>query len=287
MSFRCLQPWLKIDAGRMASDFGQAPFALGHRLAGHPLFELPRLVELARRLPEAKVEYNAGNVPLTLDPKRTPRNGLSAEETVERIETCNSWMVLKNVELDAPYGALLEDCLHEVAAAGGPPVREMTDRESFVFVSSPNVLTPYHMDPEENFLLQLRGTKTIHVLPGKDRRVLSLEELERFHAGAHRNLVFRERYRAFARSFTLGPGEGVHVPVTSPHWVQNGPDVSISYSITFQTRAGLRRAHAHRANAALRRLGLEPAPVGASMLSDGAKHLVFRALERMKRGFAS
>jgi hypothetical protein len=262
----------------MAARFGRAPFAVGHRLVGHPLFELPRLIELARRLPEAKVEYNAGNVPITLDPKRTPRNGLSAEETLRRIQECDSWMVLKNVERDPAYAALLEDCLQEVAVSGGPRVREMWDRQSFVFVSSPNALTPYHMDPEENFLLQLRGTKTLHVLSGADRRVLSVDELERFHGGAHRNLVFRERYRALARSFPLVPGDGVHVPVTFPHWVQNGPEVSISYSITFQTRAGLRRAHAHRANGSLRRLGLEPSPPGESAFADEMKHFVLRGL---------
>ena len=32
-------------------------------------------------------------------------------------------------------------------------------REAFIFISSPNTVTPYHMDPEYNFLLQIRGTK--------------------------------------------------------------------------------------------------------------------------------
>src|SRR5262249_6008970 len=127
---------------------------------------------------------------------------------------------------------------------------------------------------------------TLHVLPGGDRRVLSVRELERFHSGAHRNLVFDERCRAFARSFALAPGCGVHVPVTFPHWVQNGPEVSISYSITFQTREGLRRAHAHRANSVLRRLGLEPSPVGASTLADELKHLALVAFDRVRHGLA-
>jgi hypothetical protein len=142
--------------------------------------------------------------------------GLSPEETIRGIEECNSWMVLKNVEIDPEYGALLDRCLAEVAACGGPPVREMREREAFVFVSSPGAMTPYHMDPEENFLLQVRGAKTIHVLPPDDRNVLSVEELEHFYGGAHRNLVFRERYRPLASAFELSPGWGVHVPVTSP-----------------------------------------------------------------------
>ena len=279
-------PWLELDPAAMASRFGRRAFSLRHRLAGHRLFGLPRLVQLARRLPACRVEYNAGDVPITLDPRRTPQNGLSPEETIRRIEECNSWMVLKNAEIDPEYGALLDRCLAEVARGGGPAVPDMRDREAFVFVSSPGAITPYHMDPEENFLLQTRGTKTLHVMPNDDPSVLSVDELEHFHGGAHRNLVFRERYRAHARAYTLSPGVGVHVPVTAPHWVQNGPGVSISFSITFRTRDSARRAHAHRANGLLRRMGLEPSPVGTSLLGDEIKHLLLRSVDRVQRVFA-
>ncbi|HEX2648635.1 MAG TPA: hypothetical protein VHN19_01710 [Burkholderiales bacterium] len=278
-------PWLELDPAQMAQRFGRRAFEVRHRLVGHRLFGLPRLVELAGRLPARQVEYNAGDVPITLDPRKTPQNGLSPDETIRRIEECNSWMVLKNVEVEPEYGALLDRCLAEVAAGGGPPVREMHEREAFVFVSSPGAMTPYHMDPEENFLLQVRGTKTLHVLPNDDPSVLSVEELEHFYGGAHRNLVFRERYRARAAAFVLSPGVGVHVPVTAPHWVQNGPAVSISFSITFRTRATARRAHAHRANGLLRRLGLEPSPVGTSVFGDELKHLLLRGVDRVQRTF--
>jgi plasmid stabilization system protein ParE len=53
-------------------------------------------------------------VPVTLDPAQTPRTGLSAEETLRRIEHCSSWLVLKNVERDPAYAALLEHCLADV-----------------------------------------------------------------------------------------------------------------------------------------------------------------------------
>ena len=60
----------------------------------------------------------------------------------------------------------------------------------------------------------------------------------------------------------MGPGDGVHVPVTAPHWVKNGPEVSVSFSITFQTRASERRGIVYRVNHALRQRGLKPPPVG-------------------------
>ena len=266
-----------------AARFGQQPFAVRHSLAGHPLFALERLIELARALPADQVEYNAGNVSVSLDPKQTPRNGLSAEETVRRIAECSSWLVLKNVETDPQYGALLSRCLDEVRAFAPRGTAGMRDSEAFIFISSPRAVTPYHMDPEENFLLQIRGEKTLHVF---DASVLSQQELERFFDGAHRNLVYRDAYAAHSRPFVLRPGDGVHVPVARPHWVQNGDEVSVSFSVTARTAGSARTAQSHRMNAMLRRWGIRPSPVGESRLRDAAKQLVFRGWQRASRVFA-
>src|SRR4051794_13037647 len=88
---------LEIDAAEFRDCFDRRPFLIRHRLCDHPLFALPRLLELARALPEANVEYNAGQLPINCDPQLTPRNGLTIEETVRRIAECKSWMVLKYV----------------------------------------------------------------------------------------------------------------------------------------------------------------------------------------------
>ncbi len=56
------------------------------------------------------------------------------------------------------------------------------------------------MDPEENFLLQMRGRKTMHVWDRADRSVLSELELERFFTGAHRNLGTVDELPAQARA---------------------------------------------------------------------------------------
>jgi hypothetical protein len=168
-------PRLEIAERRFGADFGWRPFAIRHRLVGHPLFELPRLLQLAKVLPEDRIEYNAGEVPITLDPKLTPRTGLSAEETLRRIAECKSWMVLKNIERDPEYKALLDECLDQVHAMEPSLSPGMREREGFVFVSSPGSLTPFHMDHEQNFLLQIAGSKTMNVLPRccRDRMALT------------------------------------------------------------------------------------------------------------------
>src|SRR5262249_24404140 len=153
-------------------------------LVDHPLFSLPRLLQLARALPEDRVEYNAGDLAVNTDPALTPRTGLSAEETVRRIEECRTWMVLKNVERDPEFARLLHECLGPVEARGPPACRQIAHREAFVFLSSPGSVTPYHIDPEWNFLLQVRGSKLMNVSPAE---LLTEPELERFYSGAHRN----------------------------------------------------------------------------------------------------
>ena len=281
---------LDIDLKTFGARFGAAPFLVGHRLASHPLFSLPRLVELSTRLPASRVEYNAGEVPVGLDPARTPRNGLSPEETVRRIEECRSWLVLKSVEQDPAYRALLDECLTEVRAASPRLTAGMCDPHAFIFVSSPAAVTPYHMDPEENFLLQIRGTKTLSVFDPADRSIVSEPEIESFFSGAHRNLAYRDDYQRKAQLFDLKPGLALHVPFAAPHWVQNGPAVSISFSITFNSRASMRRLQAHRVNARLRRFGVVPVPVGRSALCDATKQLFSRALfvgEKLRRLRAS
>ena len=265
---------LDIDPQAFAAGFGKRPFLLRHHLAGHALFSLDRLIALSKSLPADRVEYNAGDLPVSIDPARTPRNGLSPEETIRRIRECRSWLVLKNVELDPAYRVLLERCLAETKI----PMRE---KQAYIFVSSPHAVTPYHLDPEENFLLQIRGRKTLQVFDPADRTVLSEQELERFFSGAHRNLVFRDQALASARSFELTPGVALHVPLAAPHWVQNGPQVSISFSITGQTRASMRRQKVHRMNGRLRRLGLRPRPAGYSPLRDALKEFCYRMVRRL------
>jgi hypothetical protein len=68
--------------------------------------------------------------------------------------------------------------------------------------------------------------------------------------------------------------------------VKNGPEVSISFSITFRTAESDRRELLYKANARLRKLGLEPTPVGQSILLDRTKQLAFGAAASLKRLWA-
>ncbi|HTO96538.1 MAG TPA: hypothetical protein VMK66_05785 [Myxococcales bacterium] len=275
---------VEVDKEICAAYFDRKPFHLRHSLAGHPLFALPRLLELARELPEPFVEYNAGALPVGVRPEDTPRTGLSPEETVRRIAECGSWMVLKRVEQDPEYGALLDGCLDSIAEQAGGALPRMLRREGFIFLSSPGAVTPFHLDPEHNFLLQIRGGKTVSMWDREDRFVLPESELETFYARfVHRNLPWRDVFQTTAWVVPLRPGQGLHFPVAVPHWVQNGPEVSVSFSITFRSGVSEGRELLYRANAKLRTLGLSPRAPGQSIVLDSTKRAAFAALARLKR----
>jgi hypothetical protein len=119
------------------------------------------------------------------------------------------------------------------------------------------------------------------------REVVAEEELERFYGGAHRNMAYKEEYQAKEEVFVLQPGDGLHVPVCAPHWVKNGPEVSVSFSITFRTPDLDRRGMRYNVNAYLRSHGLRPTPVGVSPWRDRAKCQAYRAWRKARRLFGA
>ncbi len=277
------QPLLDLDARKFATHFTREPFLIGHRLSSHPLFQVDRLLELARSLPARCIEYNAGELPISIEHAQTPLNGLSAEETIRRIAECKSWLVLKYVEQDAEYGALLDQCLAEVRPHSEPIAPGMCGAQAFIFLTSPHSVTPYHIDPEHNFLLQIRGSKQVHLYDGRNRDLLTEEQLENFYSDRGRNMAFQPWFDDHAWVNELKPGLGLHFPVTYPHWVQNGDEVSISFSITFRTPDLDRRRTLYHLNADLRQRGWKPCPIGRRPWRDAALFNACRVWRRLRK----
>lgn len=263
-----------------ASLYPERPGKLRHNLADHPLLTLESLVGLARSLGPDNVEYNAGDLPYGVDPADVSHTGLSAEETIRRIEECGSWMVLKHIEQDAAYRALLDAALDELQPAIEPRTGEMLTRVGFIFVSSPDAVTPFHLDPEHNVLMHARGTKTMMIVPG-DARAVPDEKHEAYHVGGHRNVDWRDEFAARGQSFDLAPGDALHVPLKWPHWVRNGPAPSVSLSVTWRTHWSYEEADARGLNARLRRAGLKPRAPAAFPARNRAKAIAHRALRRL------
>lgn len=263
-----------IDLARNA-DFAAAypdrPCLVVHDVQHHPLFQRAALADLADRLPASHIEHALGKAPVNQDPAHIRAAALSPGDVVRSIDDNGCWMVMKKVEHDPAYAALLDECLAALAPIIGARTGTHRRAEAFIFVSAPNSVTPFHMDPEHNILLQIAGTKTMHVYPQSDIAIVPQATHEAFHRGAHRNLPHRPEFDARAKAYALSPGTAVHVPVKAPHWVQNGPTPSISFSITWRSDASDAEARLHRVNHRLRKLGLTPAAVGVSPAMDAAK----------------
>ncbi len=268
---------------RLSGAYPEQPILLDHALADHPLLQLEALAALAQRIRPVDAEYNRADLPVGIDPADTPSNGLTVEETIRSIEHCGSWLVLKFVEQDPHYRALLDETLAELADVVGPATGSMLKREAFVFISSPDAVTPFHFDPEHNILLQIRGSKVMTIFPAADEALVSGEQHEAFHDGGHRNLAWRDEFSACGEEYALAPGKAVYVPVKAPHWVRNGPEVSISFSITWRSEWSFREEYARRMNAMLRRSGLNPASPKRYPHQNHLKSFTYRAIEKARR----
>jgi hypothetical protein len=75
----------------------------------------------------------------------------------------------------------------------------------------------------------------------------------------------------------------LHFPVTAPHFVENGPSVSVSFSITFRTPDLERRAMLHNVNASLRQRGCTPSPIGQHPWRDRLKCTGYRLWRKTRR----
>lgn len=254
---------------------------LGHGLAGHALLTLEALAGLAERMPADRVEYNLGKLPLGVRPEDTPSNGLTLGETIRTIETNGSWAVLKNVERDADYGALLDRALAELTPIVERETGPMLHREAFIFLSSPGSVTPFHMDPEHNILLQIRGEKTMTVFPAGDEELVPAVQSEAFHAGGHRNLDWRDAFRDRGMAVTLLPGDAIHVPVKAPHFVENGPVVSVSLSVTWRSNRSVAEGELHSLNGLLRRRRLPVGRIGARPEAQGMRRIAYRIMRKL------
>jgi hypothetical protein len=265
-----------------SAHYPELPHKLSHNLRDHSLLELDALARLAEALPAASIEYNAADQPIGVDGKPEP-TGIPIGETIRTISTSGSWAVLKNIEQNPAYAALLAELLDELRPAIEARTGRMLTTQGFIFVTSPGGVTPYHFDPEHNILLQIRGSKMMTQFPAGDPAYAPDEVHETYHTGGGRELKWRDELAVGGRAFALAPGEALFVPVMAPHFVHNGPEPSISLSITWRSQWSFAEADARAFNGMLRRLGLRPRRTGRWPRRNLAKAFGWRVLRKLGR----
>lgn len=270
--------------------------AIRHSFEDHPLFQLPELAKLAKVLYSTKqcrfimpgARQNAPFEHGAVDP-----GGRGIDEVFSHIEEPGSWVALYNVETHPPYRALLEEIAAGLRPLVEPQEPGMFSIGGFIFVSAPPSVTPFHIDRENNFWLQIKGRKVMNVWEPTDTHVVPTVDRETFIVNASLDHVrLQEGFRERSHEFDVGPGDGVYFPSTSPHmtrsdpyWTKPGDGVSISIGVVFYTDVTRRAAHLHILNRLLRRLGVEPRAPGERPWVDALKYPLAWALVWFKKTF--
>jgi Cupin-like domain len=281
-------PWLLFDEREFRTGYNERPFVVRHRLADHPLFEFRALAALCRRLPRNQVPYRFGIVPADAEfdtSLERYRGQLTLDDAIEHTEEKQAYIAIYNAETDPEYQPVIEGFLGEIAAQTERIEPGLNWYSTYIFITSHDSVTPYHMDREMNFLLQVRGTKTVKLWDPRDPEIMTPAQKDQLlgQRGEPRP-TYKPSFEKKAMTFELAPGLGVHHPFIAPHLVTTGKQLSISLAITFRTHRSDVWTDAHRFNYRLRRrLGVAPGTVGNLGVVDATKARIVRLSRQAMR----
>jgi hypothetical protein len=259
-------------------DFNKKSFTFDHNLKGHPLLTLPKLTELAEYLLKKEgpgtLRWKDSTTPVDARWEQLPpaQQMKSVTEAIANLDKSGSWVVLYRVQNHPEYNAILQQALDDIEEMIGRPLRpEITWADSYIFMASPQALTPYHIDHETAFLMQVHGDRKAYLWDQTDRSVLSEQELEDYYMGNLGAGSYRQENLPKAHVHAMDAGKGVHHPVLAPHYYQNGDDYSIAIGVHLCLRDVDQMGRAYQANSFLRKLGMKPTPVGVDPAKDKKK----------------
>lgn len=263
---------------KFRNDFNVNSFLFNHTLKDNPLFTLPRLTQLAESLLKKEgptaLRWKNSTAPVDARWEQLPpsQQMASVSDAIQNLDKSGSWVVLYRVQNDPEYDAILQQALDDIEEMIGYPLRpEITWADSYIFMASPGALTPYHIDHETAFLMQVHGDRKAYLWDQKDRSVLTEAELEDYYMGNLGAGTYREENLSKAYTYPMDAGKGVHHPVLAPHYYQNGPDYSIACGVHLCLREVDQRGRAYQMNAMLRKLGIHPTPPGTTPWKDTMK----------------
>jgi hypothetical protein len=262
---------LDIDSSAFSDAFAWRSIAVGHGLVDHPRFTLDAIAELADRLPPDSVRRERGNLPLVNRDGYVDVGEGPPSATIRDVERNGFRISLRDIQQDAQYAELINECLDEVEGILKDREGGMRRRTGYLFITAPASNTPMHFDPEHSFLLQVRGVKHVSVAAFQDDSIRQ-RELDRYYDAEECDFAAMEE---IAEDFRLDPGVGVYLPSFVPHWVTTEAGISISFSIPFYTEFSERAESVNRINRRLRKMHLSPRGPGRSQPVDRVKAASF------------
>jgi hypothetical protein len=154
-----------------------------------------------------------------------------------------------------------------------------------IFLSSPHSIARLHNDPEHGWLNHLWGTKTFHIYPMNESALYAREvpQMQRPLISRDATRRFMEDFRKQEQVFRLKPGQSAHTPSLAPHWVETGPEINLSLTVTCFTAASLLRQKVVRFNEWAARKHLKARPYCGGKWPDRIKAGMFDVLEGIRR----
>lgn len=257
------------------------PFTFRHALADDAFVNRATLTDLAGTLPDANVEHHVASLPLVLPGGVPPRLPLTARQVARDLDHNGCWILLSNLDQFAAAAPMCAVVRNAVA----PRIAEIEARDGAVvgtdvtgLLGAPGARVPVHFDNHHVLLMQVAGTKTVHVGWYEDPTV-GQRAIERNLLPPHVNA---DTVPETHETFTLGPGDGLAIPPMTFHWVVGGEGVSVAVSVAVHTPLTTHVVAVHIANASLRRFGLRPRVPGARPTSDHVKVMALRARNRLR-----
>jgi hypothetical protein len=284
-----------INLPRDCHHSSETAFKARNSLAGHPLFEEQRIKLSLRRLPRHEIEirtvqsqspnyrgYSRGEVLPDADPLRT----------FEQLGETPRWMLCHHLwTYDPEYRELMQQFAKDLIETfpGMGDYSDLSDLGCWLFLSSGKIIVHFHADPDQSFLNQIRGSKTVYVYPANILPEPSVENLVYLYD--QNAVTYHPEYEQTRfPPIKLDPGESTYLPLYAPHEVVNDDTVCISLNIGFHTRRSRRRRAVHLLNFEMRGLGLQPAPYGRYPIVDSVKMRMpaaFRAKNRLLKSLKS
>lgn len=278
---------MTLFAADALEDFGvhypETPFSFAHNLRDHPLFALDALAALGDRHPAERCIGRDHGASVGADISAATEHGVTdVGDRIRRIEEVSSWCALLNVDRDPEYRKLCDALLAELRPHGDPVTGEPIEPTAYIFVTSPGGTTPYHFDPDYNMLFQIRGRKDVRVFPAHDTAFAPDEQHEAMHADGNFSLPWREAMDAGGTGYSIAANQAVFIPYMAPHYVANGPEVSVSFSLTWGTRWTFAESEARNFNRLVRRVGLAPRAPARWPATNRPKSYAYRLIRRLK-----
>lgn len=288
-----------VRANDDSGSFNSKVFsAIAHNYHQHPLFSMQSLEALAEYLlPLQKCRF-AKNA-LQLDSEfyhvgQSPDNRTIAQIFAE-MENPGSWLALYDVQTHPEYAALLKDIVESLTPLIEAEQGRLHEVAGFVFLSAPPSFTPFHIDRENNFWLQLHGQKKLSVFDYQDRSIVSQKSLENFIVyKSLEDVRLDDSIHKKAVSFDVEPGLGVYFPSTTPHmtetndsWVSAGNGVSVSIGVVFYTDWTQHIARLCQYNYIARKLHLPLSSLRGTDASDRLKARIGQVVAFIRKRFFS